>query len=649
MAANRTKTIEWMMPMITTPTAEGTTHTDSADSTIYIPETTSRAFLSVTMEATVHDNATTAADVTAWSLRGSCNAGTNWTTVTNANGYANTGENITNFFIVDMTAEFTTRFGTGTTGTFRYGFYLDLGAVNNWNNLSIKLYITYEYDDTAHTTTRVKTVRIPIESFNGRLSNSAQIVRQGSITGQIPILDDFLPEAGVVYRQIFAELWTNTLPSATTDATLSVKIDTGGGTTAFGLVENGLATPQSLRFLWDLTANADLTKNASHDIYANHQVAAQSYFLHLGGWLTVTYEYNHSTSDTILNSLMIGVAEGTNNVRTSTDLDKDSRDFFVQEPATVTLVQSGVFLRAQTTATSDTLSFGVGSQTPTAYTPTAGAAMAGMLTIMHRIDSGGNAGSGITFARGRNTLTVQWYAANANLISNVSTIAFINYTSAKHANGDGVHQQSRHFLLFPNSRATNTNLALSATVTPKIISSTYFGLFTLAVVGSGGASATPYFLVQTERDSGEGVGAGWVDLVLSVGSAVNERQAQITYGRCPDTFKRWPADTNTNKLDVETARTWRIFGTTQQWGLMAWMTHHEIYYTISGVVRNYTGDGSGLTVNIHRGDTEEKILVCTTTTGGAFSGIWYDNTIECYAEVYQDSTHVGRSTNGVAV
>jgi hypothetical protein len=649
MAANRTKTIEWMMPMITTPTAEGTTHTDSVDSTIYIPETTSRAFLSVTMEATVHDMATTAADVTAWSLRGSCDAGSNWTTVTNANGYANSGESITNFFIVDMTAEFAARFGTGTTGTFRYGFYLDLGAVNNYNNLSIKLYITYEYDDTAHTTTRVKTVRIPIESFNGRLSNAAQIVRQGAITGQIPVLDDFLPEASVVYRQIFAELWTNTLPSATTDATLTVKIDTGGGTTSFGLVENGLSTPQSLRFLWDLTSNADLTTNASHDIYANHEVASQSYFLHLGGWLTVTYEYNHSTSDTIMNSILLGVAEGSNNVRAIADLDKDSRDFFVEEPDTVTFAQSGVFVRAQTTATSDTLNFGIGSQTVTGYTPTAGAAMAGMLTFMHRIDSGGYRGAGLTFARGKNTLTAQWYAATADRISNVSIIAFINYTSGKHASGDGVHQQSRHFLLFPNSRATSTNLALSATVTPKIIATNYFAFPTLILVGTGGSSATPYFLIQAERVSGEGLEAGHADLTMSVGSAVNERQAQITYGRCPMAFKRWPADPDTNKMDIETARTWRVFGTTQQWGLMTWVTHYEISFTISGIVKYYTGDGSGLTVYIHRNDTQERILTCTTTAGGAYTATWYDNTIECFAEVQQDATHAGRSRNGVAV
>jgi hypothetical protein len=649
MAANRTKTIEWMMPMVTAPTSEGTTHTDSADSTIYIPETTSRAFLSVTMDVVVHDLATTAVDVTAWSLRGSCDAGSNWTTVTNANGYANTGESIANCFLVNMTAEFTARFGTGTTGTFRYGFYLDLASANNWSNLSIKLYITYEYDDTAHTTTRVKTVRIPIESFNGRLSNAAQIVRQGDITGQIPALDTFLPEASKAYRQVFAELWTLTLPSATTDATLSVKIGTGGGTTSFGTVENGLTSPLSLRFLWDLTSNADLTTNATHDIYANHEVASQSYFLHLGGWITVTYEYNASTSTTIMNSLLYCIAEGDNNVRTSGDLDKDSRDIYIEEPDTVTMAQSGIFVRAQTTSTSTTFNIGVGGQTVTGYTPTSGGNCAGMTTIMHRIDSGGYRGSGLTMTRGKNVLTVQWYADTADRICNVTTIAFINYTSGKHTSGDGVHNHSTHWLIFPNSRATATNLALSATVTPKIIESDYFQISSGVLYGTGIGSATPYFTVQAERAAGEGVEAGWETLSTSVGSSSNERSYTISYMRLPDKFRRWPTDTDTKRLNIETARTWRIFGVTQQYGMCVWTTHHSITFTISGIIKYYTGDGSGLTVYVHRNDTQERVLTCTTTAGGAYTGTWYDNTIECFAEVQQDATHAGRSRNGTAV
>jgi hypothetical protein len=554
---------------------------------------------------------------------------------------------MSHLFVADMTAEFTARFGTGATGTFRYGFYMDLSAVNNYNNLSIKLYITYEYDDTAHAT-RVKTVRIPIESFNGRLSNSAQIIRQGSITDQIPALDTFLPESSKVYRQIFAELWTNTLPSNAADCTLSLKIGTGGGVTSFGLIGNTLISPMCLRFLWDLTSNADLTKNASHDIYANHEVASQTYFNHLGGWITVTYEYNHSSSTEIMNSLIIKGLESSSNTRLLADLDKDSVDLYVEEPGTITLKNSGIFFMSFTAATSTTLNFGAGSQTVTGYTPTAGTGMSGMLTFIHRIDGGGFRGAGLTLARGKNVIDSRWYAADIDRVSTVSGLVFINYTSGKHASGDGVHNQSRHYLLFPNNRATNTILVLAGVRTPKIIPQNYFSSSTVSMLGAGVSGSGVYSVVQAKRQSGEGVGEGWEDLLTVMGTGANERMFNISWGRCRGIFKRWPLDPDTSKLNLLTARNWRFIGITQQLGMSCWMTHHSITFTVSGNVKYYTGDGSGLTVNVHRTDTSEKVLTCTTSAGGAYTGQWYDNTIELFAEVQQDSTHAGRSINGVA-
>lgn len=653
MAANRTKTIEVMLPMFIANIDDSTTHTDSADTTIYIPETTSRVFLSVSMEVICHDTGTGAVDLSAWSLRGSCDAGSNFTTVTQGAAYANTGENMAHCFFVDMTAEFTTRFGTSATGTFRYGIYLDYASADTFNNVSAKLYITYQYDDTAHST-RVKTVRIPIESFNGRLSNTAQAVCQGTAIGQIPALDTFLPESSKVYRQIFAELWTNTLPSNAADCTLSLKVGSGGDSTAFGTVENTLVTPQGLRFLWDLTTNGNMTTDATHDIYANHEVASQSYFNQLGGWLTTTYEYSDSSSTTVMNSIITGVADGSLNVRTSGDLETFDCDLWVEEPETVTLKQSGIFVAASCSATSDTFSFGAGGQTPTGYTPTSGTAMAGMLTFMHRIDSGGNAGAGLTLARGRNVLTVQWYAATVDRIANVNSLLILNYTSGKHASGDGVHSHSTHWNIFPNSRATSTNLALAATVTPVILESNYWLVGVSPMLyGTGISGAITYFGTQCEILSGEKLSAGWADLNSSVGVAVNERLFQINRSQVRNIFKRWPTDTDADRLNIETARTWRVAGITAQWGMGMWVAHHSITYTISGTVSNYSGDGSGITVEVYRTDTgyrkKEIIGSLTTGVGGTFSMTWYDNVVPVFAAVRQDDTHTGRSADGVAI
>jgi hypothetical protein len=85
--------------------------------------------------------------------------------------------------------------------------------------------------------------------------------------------------------------------------------------------------------------------------------------------------------------------------------------------------------------------------------------------------------------------------------------------------------------------------------------------------------------------------------------------------------------------------------------LSYWYTYNTITYVVSGTCSGYSGDGSGIPVDIFRvvdSLQDEKILELTTTTGGVFSGYWIDNTDTLYASARQDDTHIGRSRNGTA-
>jgi hypothetical protein len=78
--------------------------------------------------------------------------------------------------------------------------------------------------------------------------------------------------------------------------------------------------------------------------------------------------------------------------------------------------------------------------------------------------------------------------------------------------------------------------------------------------------------------------------------------------------------------------------------LMAITTYHGITFTASGNVINYTGDGSGITVTVHRSDTGEKIATATTAIGGAYTVTEvFDTNITHFSEARQDGTHLGRS------
>jgi hypothetical protein len=641
-----------MLSTAATYLVEGTSYNDSADTTIYIPETTSRTFKSVFLELVIHDATTTYTyNLSAWGIRGSCDAGSTWTSATVASGYATSGENMSHVFVVDMTAEFVARF-SGASDTFRYGFYMDYSGVCNVANVSAKLYITYEYDDTAHAT-RVKTVRIPIESLNGRLSNSAQEVKQASTAAnQLPALlhasTPFLPENSVTIRQAFCELWTKTTPSATTDSQLYLKVDSGGSETTFGLVEDGGSSPITIRYLYNVTST-DWT--SAHALYARHNNASESHYLHLGGWLTVTYEYNHTNSSTILNSVVWGMGDAVLNVRTSGDVDKVSLERWIEEPATITLVQSGVFVTAETGTTSGTLSFGVGSQTVTGYTPTAGATDAGFLSFMHRIDAGGHRGAGVTLARGKNTFTCQFYASNNDYVGNVSALMILNYTSGKHANGDGVHNHSVYWGMYANNAAATANAVLTTITTPSILESNYYLQCVAPVLYfSGIQGSVVYFFVECELQSGEGegaIGAGWFPFYSAVSVSGNERKPNISFTCGGKFFRRYPNTPDTKYMELETTRSWRYYGVTAQFAFGLWVTYHSITFTVSGTVSGYTGDGSGLTVKLYRTDNGAYLGSATTAAGGGYTFTWYDNTIDVLAECRQDATHVGRSDNGV--
>lgn len=650
MASNRVKTVEYMLPMTTASVARGTAYTDSADITVYIPETTSRAFLSCTIEmCAVMDTFTNNADPNGWGIRCSCDAGSNWTAVTHGAMYTETDENLSIILTADVTAEFTARF-SGASDTVRWGWYINADATGpTYNNVSGRLIITYEYDDTAHAT-RVKTVRIPIESYNGRITTGGMEVAQGGAVNQLPALlhaaTPFLPETSPVIRQAFIEAWMNTLPNSTTDSTITLTVDAAGASVTSGNIDNTQDTSLPFRLMLNVTGT-DWT--SAHSL--NAITSAETCCGFVGGWLTVTYEYDHTSSTTILNSLLLGFAEDTTDVRATADKSSWNLTRYIEEPATITLVQSGVVVWYQHIDTSDTFTFKVGGQTATGYTPTADGQSAGGNVLVHRIDAGGYRGAGVTLARGDNTFTTEWYCGTAGRISNVSVMMMLNYTSGKAAGGDGVHAHTTHWNIFASNRnAVADTGAVTAVRTPKIIEANYWLVSVCPCIYAGGAGQTPFpVCLQAERGSGEGPGAGWEDLFNSIATAIAERGMVLMHGKARTQFRRWPDDTDASRMNIETARSWRIQGATAQWAVGLWITYHSHTWAIAGTVSGYAdADGAGLAVKVYRCSDGLYLGEATTTAGGNFSLTWYDNTEDYRAVCEEDSTHVGCSVKGPA-
>lgn len=630
--ATRNNTIEYAWAHINTATAEASVYT-SGDITINIPENTSRTFTSVLLDVVVvDDQAAGALDISAMNIGASCDAGTTWTDRNVTTTLADTGENMSFHLWADVTAEFTARF-SGTSDTCRFRLQMDYSGVGiNYLNIAAKVVITYEYSD-AGQTTRIKTVRIPLESLTSRPA-AATPTEIG--TNQIPALDTFLPEASITYRAIFAEIWLNTAPAGTTDGTLTLDLNTTPTMTT-AAIKNGNQSPLLMKIMWDLLAAA-MTTNAAHAIRFTGNTTAMG--IAVGGWVTVTYEYNHSTSTTILNSMILPADCSSYLKDGSGDMMRWAYRFLLEEPATITLVQSALVVHATLTSTASTLSIKCGAQAARTYTLTQQAGQAGGVFVVHRIDSGGAQGAGATLARGEVTLTADVYESVANAINNASGFYILNYTSGVAAGGAITHRRSIMSIVKDTQAALAPSFTASWSL--NIPETDYWLDGVLFDVNSNQSSSIGLWLAAEEA-SGEGLGAGFKTLGFTI-IAMAERLFAHSFFQSQQ-FNRYPADPR-DIMDIETSRTILLYsGLNNLCGVVAWATYHSITFAETRAETNYTGDGSGITVDIFRVDTNEWLYRATSVAGGNYVITMYDNALSYFSATQQDSAHVGRSAN----
>jgi hypothetical protein len=649
MAANRTKTIEYALPMLTGSYNDGTAWEASGtiDTVIYIPETTSRVFRSVLLEVTCNDTITVAGpDLTARGISLSCNGGVNWTDSTLSNTLADTGENMSYIWMADMTDEFTSRFGTAASGIARMRVYNDYSSASTYTNVAGKLYITYDYDDTAHST-RCKTVRIPIESNAGRLTTS--LAEIGS--NQVPQLTTFLPESGIVYRQIYFELWSNTQPGSTTNTSLALNLDSEAEN-VFGPIANTLQSPILTKYIW---IRNDINPSGTHAIKAR-STGATNMFAHIGGNLIVNYEYNHQNSTRILNSLVVGLGSTSYNLQRITSMDQLSYPLLINEPGPLTLKQSSVQLSFSTATTNTSIFLAAGSQAFREYTPTTQTAQAGGHLITQRIDSGSILGLANPLVSGFNCFNVYVYSSTLGRFGSVSSIMFLNYESNKYSgiydSGDGCHNHTLYYCIFDHQRNAANEHIVSQSRIPSIIESNYYLNDVSFICDLNFSASTNSTACLAEYGSGT-LMSGIVQLDSYTNCIFpNERMPFRAYfSDINNKFQKRPQALRPNTFDIELPRTYRVMSSASSAkSLTQIITYNSLVYPISGVISGYTGDGSGILVKMNY--DEESYLYASgySNVSGVYSIINYDPySPTIYTMVRQDSTHVGRSDTGTAI
>lgn len=617
--ATRLKTVKYAFPVLAS--LANNTLTNLSQITIYLPETGTKTFRSVVAHVSMDDIVTATGGTITTKTVGLRLGAAGYTSIANANTLTNSGENLSIPWVQDFTSHFTTNWsGTSMTCDFQLQFNQSTGTTLGMVNVCVTLDITYEYDDTS--TTQVKTVMIPLNAPVGAIATSA------TTYDTIPALDTYLPEASKTYRNIHVVMQGNQARNgATTDHTMTLRVGSASITT--GNYEGALASDRYFRYVWELTSAYPATGSTQ----TWQPTATVARVNHFQAYMVVTYEYNESTSTSIMNSVMLPLAiDSPMGGTTSADYQRATRELFIQEenitPGRIAFF--GFFTQAAAIAG---LNLRLGTGSFVTYTDTA-SVLCGTNALMIRNDSA------VTLARGRNEFNVDAYRTDtADFGWNLSGIIIVNYASDKHADGSGAHNHTVEWGISQFSTvAAATSKSISA-LAPTLPETNHF----MSALGTRlthlSATVPAGFIVQVERLVAEG-GVQWEVVYQDQVVSDAESGTYFAFAQMRSLFKRWTGDVASDRIELETARRWRTFNfAVAGWSAIDMLiTYHSITYTAADSISGFTGTVS---LSLHRA-SGEKVLETTRSGDGAFSFTWYDNTEELYV-VADDGVNVGRS------
>jgi len=632
--ATRLKTVQYSFPVLASLT--NNTLTNMTQITVYLPETGTKTFRKVIAKVTGDDIVTATGGSIATRTVNLRLGAASYTSLSNANTLTNSGENLSVFYSADFTSHFTTNWsGTSMTCDVQVLMNQSTGTTLNMVNVCVTLDITYAYDDTS--TTQVKTVWIPLNAPVAALATA----KPGTATDTIPLLDTYLPEASKTYRDMYITVQGNEARNAaTTDHTLSLQIDTLTAQTS-GAYAGALATDRWYRYIWNINS-LGMTTSATHGFYLWASVARAN---HPQVWLTVTYEFNATTTTSVMNSLMLPMEfNSPMGGTTSSDYQRATLELYVEEPATITLQRLAAFLFWDQSGNIGGLNARVGTGSFVAYTDTA-STLAGGNGCMVRNDAGA------TLARGKNTLLADIYRTDAtDLGENVCAFWIVNYTSGKHASGVGVHNKTVFWSLSTTGTAAAVETNTIAATAPSIPEANYFltamGLRYEYISSSTGSPSGVSVLV--ERLAAEG-GIKWEKAYIDIGETDPEVGLHTCYSQITDLFYRWVGDANSTRFGLQTARRWRTLlanNCTAFDTLELMFTYHSITYTVADSVSGFSGT---VYLDLCRTSNDDMVLATTRTGDGSFSFTWYDNTEYLFISASDGSNVVGRSQDSLAV
>lgn len=549
--------------------------------------------------------------------------------------FTNTGENWAGIFgPLDATSYFNTNFGTAQSKT-AYSWFdalVSTGTGTALRGIYPWIDITYEYSASA--ARRTDYLRIPLGTPIGAMPTASGFVFTTipQLSGSGGLLSDY---GSLIIRDSWLEIASFTgVNNVSTDININYSFD-AGATGSFPIRENALAT--DLRILYILP-NTESTI-APHSLKLWSSLASRWYNTQV--WLNVVFEYDPTTTTSVINTLQFPVVLPTPLTLTGGGSPYNSflRKFTITEPTPIVPLYSSLDLRWCSTATNAIVIWGPLLKTTTVTTPAN--AISGQFSVNLNIESA-------SFSRGENEFSV-FATTGATFGTTMSGLYTLIYRSAISPQGIDKHGRVIRKIIqsWDTTLKTDTQTQTYFTIPESnyylVSVGIFFNTFTPAI-GNGISIESQLEYIQGEYYPS----ASYVSFSTNTNMADNELTHFEMFTSAEQLIKRFPNDFNPARVDIEISRKNRYLSPIQgqRFGSYWNVCYHSITASLSGIISN--SNGGWITASLHRADNGELYAQQYLNGDGNYSFTVYDDTTPVYVDFWEDNTYKGRSKTAVA-
>lgn len=559
-------------------------------------------------------------------------------------------------FTIDITSAVAAGFTIGTSVDFDVRVTFVTSSAGDLNAVTCSVMGVVEIDDASSQS--MQTIYLPLDKADSAITGSLTEIR----TNQWPDLDALIPYANKTYLNMALVLECNTNQGGGGAHHLSYALDSEAAVDRSDIQNGGVDG----RF-YDVWVRNDVDTSTAHAVKWKRSAATGIGVVKL--MLVVTFSYDVPDPETsggsfVSRMIPFVLCAGPMIENGASPILKVELPFKIAE-ANPVLKQSGLALDFCTTYGGGVSLYCDSQSAAQTYAGEPSHGHVSHHNATHRVDSGARFGAGVTLARGNVKLTM--YAVEPGVFSSTGYSGFLvlNYVCDTPAAGD-----------FAKTRTYRLQQSTSATTLGETTGPNH--------TRSGAASKVPTFpaawalaspiaydlktLTQSDQFelrsarlyvgtlSGELPASSFVEL----GTGHEIQTCSPGYGHAWATvrfidadfrkFYRWADDPDSdNRLDPEQQRNFRVglngsAGAQPAARMMLEMIvdWHAQAFTVSGQVTR-SPVVSGLTMGVHRADTDEMVTTCTTDVDGNCSATVYDGSVDHYFQGIGDSSHQGRS------